>query len=273
VYAAVFQNQIGEVNVGDPVSVTVDAYPGEIFNGRVDFIWQAIDPTTRTARVRCAFPNPQGLLKLGMYVSIALKPRFGRGLAIPDSGVFRTGTHDIVFVDRGDGYLQPTEVELGPHVGQDFLVRKGLRDGQRIVSSANFLIDSESQLQAAVGTFAPPPPGASAAASAPSGTVDITTKPSPPHKGSNDALITVHDSSGRPVIDAKVSVVFFMPAMAAMGMSAMRVDANAKPAENGVYVATVSLPSGGTWNVTVRATRAGQPIASRQLSMSATGGM
>lgn len=272
-YAAVFQNQLGEVKTGDPVSVTVDAYPGRTFEGHVDFIWQAIDPDTRTARVRCAFPNQAGPLKLGMYVKIILKPRLGRVLAIPDSGVFRTGTHDIAFVDRGDGYLRPVEVELGAHAGHEFVVRKGLRAGERIVSSANFLIDSESQLQAALGTFAPVPPGASAAANAPSGVIDITTKPSPPHKGGNEVLITVRDSSGGSVTDANVSVVFFMPAMPVMGMSAMRVEANAKPAENGVYVAAVNLENGGTWSVMVVATRAGRQIASKQLSISATGGM
>lgn len=272
-YAAVFQNQLGEVKAGDPVSVTVDAYPGRTFEGRVDFIWQAIDPDTRTARVRCSFPNPAGPLKLGMYVKIILKPRLGRVLVIPDSGVLRTGTHDIAFIDRGDGYLRPVEVELGAHAGHEFVVRKGLRAGERIVSSANFLIDSESQLQAALGAFAPPPPGASAAANAPSGGIGITIKPSPPRKGGNEVLITVTDSSGGPVTDAKVSVVFFMPAMPAMGMSAMRVEADAKPAENGAYAATVNLESGGTWSVTVIAARAGRRIASKQFSVFATGGM
>ncbi len=272
-YAAVFQNQLGEVKVGDPVSVTVDAYPGRTFNGRVDFIWQAIDPNTRTARVRCAFPNPAGLLKLAMYATIVLKPQLGRALAIPDSGVLRTGTHNIAFIDRGDGYLQPVEVELGAHAGREFVVRKGLRAGARIVSSANFLIDSESQLQAALGTFAPPPPGASAVNNAPSGSIEITTKPSPPHKGSNEVLVTVRNSSGRPVTNAEVSVVFFMPAMPAMGMAAMRVEATAKPVGDGAYSAPINLDSGGTWNVTVVATRAGKQIATKQLSMSATGGM
>jgi Cu(I)/Ag(I) efflux system membrane fusion protein/cobalt-zinc-cadmium efflux system membrane fusion protein len=273
VYAAVYQSQLGEVKVGDPVSLTVDAYPGRIFRGRVDFIWQAIDPTTRTARVRCALLNPEGLLKIGMYVSIALEPRLGSGLVIPDSAVFRTGAHNIVFVDRGGGYLQPVEVELGPLAGQEFLVLKGLQEGQRIVSSANFLIDSESQLQAALGTFVAPPPGASAAASVPSGNVEITTNPTPPRKGSNEVLITVRDSSGRQVTDAQVSVVFFMSAMPAMGMSAMRVEANATPKENGVYAATVNLESGGSWSVSVTANQNGNQIAGRQLSMSVPGGM
>src|SRR2546430_465404 len=83
--------------------------------------------------------------------------------------------------------------------------------------SAKFLIDSESQLQAALGTFVPPPAGASAAGNAPSGSIEITSNPNPPHKGSNEVLVTVRDSSGRQVTDAQVSVVFFMPAMAAMG--------------------------------------------------------
>ena len=273
VYAAVFQNQIGEVKVGDPVSVTVDAYPGKTFSGRVDFIWQAMDPTTRTARVRCVFSNTASALKLGMYVGMVLKPRLGRALVIPDSGVLQTGTHNIVFIDRGDGYLQPVEVELGAHAGQEFLVRNGLRAGYRIVSSAKFLIDSESQLQAAIGTFAPPPPGAGTVAAAPSATIEIATKPSPPYRGSNQVLITFHDSSGKSVADAQVTVVFFMAAMPAMGMSAMRVQAAAGPTGNGHYSAQVKLESGGTWTVTVVANRGGKQIASRQLTMQATGGM
>src|SRR6267154_690695 len=167
IYAAVFQNQIGQVKIGDPVTVTVDAYPSHTFDGRVDFIWEALDPMTRTAKVRCSFPNPNGLLKLSMYVGVAITPHLGRGLVIPDTGVFRTGEHNVVFIDRGDGYLTPTEVELGAHLGHSFQVLKGLSAGQRIVSSANFLIDSESQLQAAAGTFVPPPPGVSAAAGQP----------------------------------------------------------------------------------------------------------
>lgn len=273
VYAAIFQNQIGEVKTGDSVSVSVDAYPDESFKSQVDFIWRAMDPTTRTARVRCVVANPDGRLKLGMYVNIVLSPRLGRALVIPDSGVFRTGTHDIAFVDRGNGYFQPVEVELGAHAGREFVVRKGLRAGDRIVSSANFLIDSESQLQAAIGSFAPPPPGVSAAATTPAAAIDVSTEPSPLHMGDNRILISLHSSSGQPVSDAQVSMVFFMPAMPAMGMSAMRVQATAHPGGDGRYTAAVKLPSGGAWNVTVVAKRADRQIASRQLSMSATGGM
>ena len=106
IYAAVFQNQLGQVRVGDPVTVTVDAYPGRSFPGRVNFIWEAMDPNTRTARVRCRFENPDRLLKFGMYVNISITPRLGRGLVIPDSGVFRTGTRNVVFIDLGNPFPQ-----------------------------------------------------------------------------------------------------------------------------------------------------------------------
>src|SRR5262249_21358565 len=174
------------------------------FRGRVNFIWEAMDPSTRTARVRCSFENPGRLLKLGMYVNVAITPRLGRGLVIPDSGVFRTGTHNVVFIDRGDGYLTPTEVELGPHLSHTFQVLKGLRAGDRIVSSANFLIDSESQLQAASGSFAPPPPGVSAAAGQPQGqgptvSADLSTDPSPPARGKDKLKVTLKEGEGKPL--------------------------------------------------------------------------
>jgi multidrug efflux pump subunit AcrA (membrane-fusion protein) len=278
IYAAVFQNQIGQVKVGDPVSVTVDAYPGRRFDGRVDFIWEALDPMTRTAKVRCSFGNPESLLKVGMYVSVAIRPRLGRGLVIPDSGVFRTGEHDVVFIDRGDGYLTPTEVELGPHLAHSFQVLKGLQAGDRIVSSANFLIDSESQLQAASGTFVPPPPGVSAAASQPEvsvprATIEMTSDPNPPARGKNRLRLTLKDSTGKPLAGAQVSVTFYMAAMPSMGMAALRAQAAAADQGNGVYVTELELQSGGTWQVSITATKDGQTLATKQFNSSVSGPM
>jgi multidrug efflux pump subunit AcrA (membrane-fusion protein) len=278
IYAAVFQNQIGQVKIGDLVAVTVDAYPGHTFEGRVDFIWEAMDPNTRTARVRCSFTNPERLLKLGMYVAVAITPHLGRGLVIPDTGVFRTGTHNVVFIDRGDGYLTPTEVELGPHLDHNFQVLKGLQAGQRIVSSANFLIDSESQLQAASGTFVPPPPGVSAAAGQPQGqgpsvTVDLTTDPNPPTRGKNKVTVTLKEGTGKPLAGAQVAVTFYMAAMPSMGMAAMKAQSNLTDEGNGSYAGTIELQSGGTWQVTVSATKDGQAIAGKQLNVTAAGPM
>jgi RND family efflux transporter MFP subunit len=278
IYAAVFQNQIGQVKIGDPVAVTVDSYPGKKFAGQVDFIWEALDPMTRTAKVRCSFANPEGLLKVGMYVAVAITPRFGRGLVIPDTGVFRTGEHNVVFIDRGDGYLTPAEVELGAHLAHNFQVLKGLKAGERIVSSANFLLDSESQLQAAAGTFVPPPPGVSAAAGQPQAqgpavSANLITDPNPPARGKNKLIVTLKDEAGKPVAGAQVAVTYYMAAMPAMGMAAMKAQSTLTDQGNGTYSGTVDLQSGGTWLVTITATKDGQRIASKQFNASVSGPM
>ena len=147
VYAEVFQTDIGRIKLGDPAIVTTDAYPGRDFSGRVSFISPQVDMTTRTQRIRLVFLNPGMKLTLGMYMNVGLRIPMGRQLIIPASGVLQSGLRQMAFVDHGDGYLEPREIEVGPRVRDDFIVIKGLKAGERIVTSANFLVDSESQLQ------------------------------------------------------------------------------------------------------------------------------
>jgi len=137
---------------------------------------------TRTVRVRLTM-RIQTQLKPGMFVNVDLKTSLGRQLVVPASAVFQSGTRRLVFLDHGNGSLEPKEITLGPRVGDDFIVLKGLEAHQSIVTSASFLIDSESQLQAAAGSFVPPPPGAgsnAATANAPAAAqanIDFTTDP------------------------------------------------------------------------------------------------
>src|SRR5216683_3740946 len=231
--------------------------------------------TTRTARVRLIFPNPGMKLTPGMFVNAVLQVRAGTQLVIPASGVLQSGTRQVVFVNRGDGYLEPREVELGARASEEFIVLKGLKEGEEIVTSANFLIDSESQLQAALGSFTPPPPGAGTAGAmnAPRAKVELTTEPDPPHKGANTVLVKLTDASGGPISGAEVSVTFSMPAMPAMGMAAMRTQIPLAEKGNGLYEGPGKLDSGGTWQVTILAKKNGQIVASKQLSVNATGGM
>jgi RND family efflux transporter MFP subunit len=274
VYAAVFQNQLGQISTGDAATITVDAYPQSEFDGRVDLIWAALDPTTRTAKVRINLPNPEGALKIGMFVNVNLKHRVGRGILISDSSVLQTGLHNIAFVDRGDGYLEPRELEVGPHLSDGMVVRKGLAEGDRIVSSANFIVDSESQLQAAIGAYTPPPAGVSAAGQdAHTAGIEMKTDPNPPQRGRNNLTLILRDSFGAPIDGASVSVVFYMPAMPAMGMAAMRRVATATGAGNGTYRATINLDSGGGWQVSVSASKAGRQVAALQTNLTASGAM
>jgi Cu(I)/Ag(I) efflux system membrane fusion protein/cobalt-zinc-cadmium efflux system membrane fusion protein len=276
VYAHIFQNEIGRVKAGDPATVTVDAYPGQTFPACVSFIWPEVDLMTRRARVRLEIPNPEMKLLLGMYVNVELGLPLGDRLAIPASGVFQSGARQIAFVDRGGGYFEPRDIETGARAGDDFVVQKGLAAGERVVTSANFLIDSESQLAAALGSFAPPPPGAGAAAAinAPQGaTLEYSSNPPTPRAGSNNFRVKLTGADGAPLSGAEVTVTFFMPAMPAMGMAAMRSVATLKEKGDGVYEGSGDVQMGGTWQVTVLATKAGQTIAQKQFSVTAEGGM
>ena len=277
VVAQVFQSDLGRIREGDAATIAVDAYAGQTFSGRVDFIYPDVDTTTRTTRVRLVLPNPNRKLTPGMFANVTFQVSMGQQLTIPASGLLQTGMRSIVFVDDGSGYLQPREVELGPRAGDDFVVAKGLRGGERVVTSANFLIDSESQLQAALRSFAPPPGAATetsaAMPAAAQANVELTTDPSPPRKGANTFRARLIDAGGAPISGAEVTVLFFMPAMPAMGMAEMRIESRLKETGDGNYQGTGSLETGGTWQVTVTARRGGQVIASRQMSLNAAGGM
>lgn len=279
VNAQVFQDDIGRLKPGDSAAITVDSYPGRTFRGQIEEILPQVDMTTRTIRVRLAIANPDLRLKPGMFVNVDLKTSLGRQLVVPASAVFQSGTRQLVFLNHGNGNLEPKEIELGPHVGDQFVVLKGLEAHQSIVTSANFLIDSESQLQSAAGSFAPPPPGTGGTAqpsNAPStnqANIDFTSDPNPPRKGSNVFRVRVTGTDKSPVAGASVSVRFFMAAMPAMGMAEMSTSTSLTDKSNGLYEGSGTLDSGGTWQVTITVQKNGQMIGTKQLRVNTTGGM
>jgi Cu(I)/Ag(I) efflux system membrane fusion protein/cobalt-zinc-cadmium efflux system membrane fusion protein len=212
-----------------------------------------------------------------MFVNIRLALPMGRQLAIPATAVFQSGTRQIAFVDRGGGSFEPRELETGARAGDQFVVLKGVKAGERIVTSANFLIDSESQLQAALGSFAPPPPGAgqptSTATVRGQANIDYSSDPPTPHTGTNTFRAKLVDSGGSPVSGAQVTVTYVMPAMPAMGMAGMRDVYTLSDKGGGLYEGPGNIKMGGTWQVTVLATKNGQTIAQKQLSVMAEGGV
>jgi Cu(I)/Ag(I) efflux system membrane fusion protein/cobalt-zinc-cadmium efflux system membrane fusion protein len=277
VIAQIFQNDLARVRSGTPATLALDSYPGRIFQGRVDFIYPDVDMTTRTARARLVFPNPSLTLTPGMFVNVTLQVPLGSQVVIPATGVLHSGTRHVVFVDRSAGYLEPREIEVGPQAGDEYVVLKGLKPGERIVTSANFLIDSESQLQAAIGSFVPPPPGAGAAASVnqtqPTAQLEFSTDPATARKGANTYRVKLTDADGSPISGAQVSVRSYMPGMPGMGMAAMNVVTALTEKSRGVYEGRVGLESGGTWQITISATKEGAVVATKQLSIAAEGGM
>ncbi len=274
VYANVFQNDVGKLRPGDQAQVTMDAYPGRHFNGRIDQILPQVDMTTRTVRVRLVFSNPGVILKPGMYVTVAISVRLGRQMVIPASAVLQTGTRAVAFVDHGNGSLEPRTIVIGPQLDDSVVVLSGLKAGEKVVSSANFLVDSEAQLQAAMGAYAPTTPQPNAGSSpAAQIQVDLSTDPSPPRKGANEVRVKLAGPDGKPVVGAQVTATFFMPAMPAMGMAAERDAATLFDKGNGFYEGSIQLSTGGTWQVTVTVERSGQTVGTKQLSVSAMGGI
>jgi RND family efflux transporter MFP subunit len=148
VMADVYESDAPSVRPGMPVRVLLP-YSGQRLSGRVDFIQPTVDPMTRTLKVRVDAANPRLMLKPEMFVDVEFELARPRRLTVPAEAVLDSGTRKTVFVDRGNGYLEPRQVETGEQVGERIEIVRGLATGERIVTSGNFLIDSESQLKAA----------------------------------------------------------------------------------------------------------------------------
>jgi Cu(I)/Ag(I) efflux system membrane fusion protein len=156
--ADVFEQDLAQIRPGQSASITVQAYPGRVFDGRVAFVYPTVNAQTRTAKVRIVVPNPDLLLKTDMYatVEIAAPARSATVLVVPDSAVLDTGTRQTVLVDRGEGRFEPRVIKLGARAGGYVAVLEGLREGEKVVTGANFLIDAESNLRAALQAFTAP---------------------------------------------------------------------------------------------------------------------
>jgi Cu(I)/Ag(I) efflux system membrane fusion protein len=153
--ADVFEQDLAAVHAGEPAKLTVAAYPGTEFTGKVAFVYPTLTRETRTAKVRIEVPNPDGRLKIAMYGNVELTAPVTAAavVAVPDSAVLNSGARQAVLVDRGEGRFEPREVKLGAHADGYTEIRSGLRAGESVVVAANFLIDAESNLRAALSAF------------------------------------------------------------------------------------------------------------------------
>ena len=154
VWADFYENELSMLQSGQKIAVTTKSYPGEKFDGTISLINPFIDETKRTAKVRIDIPNADFKLRPGMYVNAELAMNMGEALTVPVSAVMPTGTRSVVFVDKGEGKLEPRIVQLGTKYGDIYEVQSGLAEGERVIASANFLIDAESKVQGALRDFA-----------------------------------------------------------------------------------------------------------------------
>jgi Cu(I)/Ag(I) efflux system membrane fusion protein len=149
VEADVYEADLPRVQEGQAASVTLSYLPGESFEGHVAAVYPYLDPQARTGRVRIALPNPKQRLKPAMYADVALHVDLGERLRVPEGAVVYTGPRRLVFVDLGEGHLQPQPVKLGAKVDGYYEVLEGLHAGQTVVTSGNFLVSAESRIRSA----------------------------------------------------------------------------------------------------------------------------
>lgn len=284
-YADIYESDISLVHEGQAVTISLSSYPGETFSGKITYIYPYLDTQTRTNRVRLEFANPQGKLKPGMYTNSDIEINRGTTLTVPASAVLQTGIRQLVFVEQEQGVFTPREVKLGVKADSRFAVLEGLTAGERVVTSGNFLLDSESKLQSATSMMGmmgaigmgdwkmesakPMEMGTQTAQAKPAEkkvgalTIAVSTAAQPAELGENTLRIQVKDSTGQPVTDAALSVEY------TMDMPGMMIDkADAKQATAGVYETPVRFAMAGPWGVTVSIRRPGQAEARERFTVS-----
>jgi membrane fusion protein, copper/silver efflux system len=147
IIADVFEPDLLHVKVGQKAKITLSYFPDKTFSAKIDFIYPFLAEETRSAKVRFSLPNPQMLLKPQMFTTVEIAVDLGKRLAVPDSAVLDSGKRQLVYVDKGDGYFEPRVIVTGLRADGMVEVLRGLKPGERVVSSAAFLIDSESKLR------------------------------------------------------------------------------------------------------------------------------
>jgi len=279
VKADVYQPDLPSVRTGQSVEITSDSLPGTTLQGRVGFLDTSINPQTRTASARIEVPNPSMRLRPGMFVQVKFAAPAGHDvLAIPHSAVLDTGMRKFVYVAKGNGEFEGRQVQLGPAGTDYYPVLAGLKEGERIVSQGSFLIDSQTRITGGMtGMFGgskefdhgQADQGQAQAPAVPQIKFTFRSDPQTP-RGNSDATlhVTVLDASEKAVTDVQVKVTLIMPAMPAMGMGEMRA-ASDLTWKGSNYAGTIKVPTAGSWNVEVNASRNGQLLGSYHARLNA----
>lgn len=306
VSAEIYESEVATVTLKQSASVTFAAYPGTIFRGHVSNIYPLLNTETRTVRVRVELPNPELKLKPGMYGTVTLQTEAVHALVVPKEAVLDTGLRQLMFLDRGQGRYEPASVKLGRRNQDEVEVLEGLKEGDRIVTSANFLLDAESKLassssmQAMMGRIGMADwqmrgahegkmegmPGMKGMESMPgmkmgstnampmAGTrqkdglsLSLTTVPEKAKAGDVLLRLKLTDQGGKPVTNAQVFFVYTMPMP---GMAESKVAA--RHIKDELYEGKAVFGMGGTWVVTVNVTVPGRPPFAETFQFSIAGG-
>ena len=264
----VYETDLPFIRIGQPAVVELPySGGGRKLNGRVEFIYPFLDPKTRTVQVRMEFANPDLSLKPEMFTNITMSAALGRQVLIPQDALMDTATEQYVFVDKGNGYVQPRKVKASADSGDKVGIQEGLKPGERVVTGANFIVDSESRLKGAfAGMGAPSQAPAAAAGAAQSISVEVL-EPKTAKTGMNPIRLLVKDAAGKPITGAQVEVGLFMPQMGAM--APMNSKGTLTEVGNGLYTGQIEVLMAWTWQTTVTVRKNGNVIGVAQTNITA----
>jgi Cu(I)/Ag(I) efflux system membrane fusion protein len=304
--ADIYESEVASVKLDQPISVSFAAYPGETFHGNMGYIYPSLNQEARTVRVRFELPNPGLKLKPGMYGNVSLQTDAAKALVVPKEAVLETGLRQLVFMDRGQGRYEQVLVKLGRRNQDHVEVMEGLKEGDQIVTSANFLLDAESKLTSASsmqammgrigmgdwqmrgayeGKMEGMPMGDMKGMEGMQGmegmkgssvpetrqaaglSLMVTTVPEHPKAGDVLLKLKLTDQAGKSVTNAQVLFVYTMPMP---GMTDSKV--TARHTADGLYEGKVMFGMGGTWVVTVNVTVPGRPPVAEKYQFSVGGG-
>ena len=269
VLADVYEYEVPLMKVGAVAEIELPyASEGRPLRGRVTFVYPFLQAATRTVQVRMEFPNPELVLRPDMFVNVRLKSDLGSRLVVPKDALMDTGEKQYVFVHQGEGYFEPRLVNAGPEVAEGRVIEEGLEEGEKVVTAANFILDSESRLRGAFDSLGRPSPPETAGAPGPSGmTAQVTTDPSPAKVGKNRVRVKLVDGGGQPIADAEVELRIFMPQMGSM--APLESKANLSAVGGGEYAGELDIPMAWTWETTVTARKDGRVIGTLMTSITA----
>jgi len=282
VYGDVYEYELPFVKVGQRAVIRLSYAPGRTFDAKVAYVYPTLDPKTRTVKVRFELPNTRdGLLRPEMFADVEIHVPLGERLVVPQSAVLDSGRRRLVFVASADGHFAPREVEVGDRVDDFVEIKSGLAVGDRVVTSANFLVDSESQLQGAdsmmgmMGAIGmgdwkmeSAKPMSMGGAEAPGeggakrvGDLDVSVS------SAGDAVrVRLRDASGAAVAGAHVGFEY------TMDMPGMTIErAEAKELGDGVYEGKAKFTMAGPWSVVLQIERPGKPPLREKFTVGAGG--
>jgi RND family efflux transporter MFP subunit len=279
--ADVYEEQLPLIRKGQEVAITAEAIPGKTLRGHVDFIEPAANQQTRTVPVHVHVANPGMRLLPGMFVNATFESHAAEPtIVVPRSAVLDTGTRKIVYLAHANGVFEAREVQVGAASDDLFPVLHGLTLGDKVVLNGNFLIDSQAHLSSGMSglyggskEFSSGQESAVASKGTQSSAAKIKFHAEPdPLKAGEDNLfhVTLTDADGKPIADARVTVMLIMPAMPSMGMPEMKSSGELTwKADSKTYEGKCQAPMAGTWNVLVEARKNGSVIASMHTHLSA----